>query len=253
MLRLASFAALPLAALALAVPAAAAPKARPAPISTAIPADLQFKAIGDAYIAAVERLSPVEATALGLHGSDSRLPDITPAGRLARQREWQRLLARIGQINPARLGRDQQVDRAMLVNELRYRLWSDLAAQDWAWNPQIYNDVAAGSLYTLAARDFAPWDVRLKAATARMEALPAFLAESRRQLVPGRVPKIFAETVSKQNGGIVEIAETMLAPPRGQPERGGPGAVRCGACPFEGGRGRAAAMARHRACAEGER
>lgn len=212
MLRLASFAALPLAALALAVPAAAAPKARPAPISTAIPADLQFKAIGDAYIAAVERLSPVEATALGLHGSDSRLPDITPAGRLARQREWQRLLARIGQINPARLGRDQQVDRAMLVNELRYRLWSDLAAQDWAWNPQIYNDMAAGSLYTLAARDFAPWDVRLKAATARMEALPALLMQSRSQLIPAKVPRIFAETVSKQNGGIVEIAETMLAP-----------------------------------------
>ncbi|MBK9009927.1 DUF885 family protein [Novosphingobium sp.] len=163
---------------------------------------------------AVERLSPVEATALGLHGADARLPDITPAGRLARQREWQRLLARIGQIDPAQLGRDQQVDRAMLVNELRYRLWGDLTLQEWAWNPQVYNDAAAGSLYTLAARDFAPWDVRLKAATARMGALPAFLAQGRRQLILAEVPRIFAETVSKQNGGIVEIAETMLAPTR---------------------------------------
>lgn len=210
--RLLSIAALPLAVLALTAPASAAPKAKPAAARAAIPADLQFKALGDAYIAAIERISPVEATALGLHGSDGRLPDITPAGRLARQREWQRLLARIGQIDPAKLGRDQQVDRAMLVNELRYRLWSDLTLQEWAWNPQAYNDAAAGSLYTLAARDFAPWDVRLKAATARMEALPAFLMQSRSQLNPARVPKIFAETVSKQNGGIVEIAETMLAP-----------------------------------------
>ncbi len=210
--RLLSIAALPLAVLALTAPASAAPKAKPAAARAAIPADLQFKALGDAYIAAIERISPVEATALGLHGSDGRLPDITPAGRLARQREWQRLLARIGQIDPAKLGRDQQVDRAMLVNELRYRLWTDLALQEWAWNPQAYNDAAAGSLYTLAARDFAPWDVRLKAATARMEALPAFLMQSRSQLNPARVPKIFAETVSKQNGGIVEIAETMLAP-----------------------------------------
>ena len=210
--RLLSIAVLPLAVLALAAPASAAPTAKPAAARTAIPADLQFKALGDAYIAAIERLSPVEATALGLHGSDARLPDITPAGRLARQREWQRLLARIGMIDPAKLGRDQQVDRAMLVNELRYRLWTDLTLQEWAWNPQAYNDAAAGSLYALAARDFAPWDVRLKAATARMEALPAFLAKSRSQLNPARVPKIFAETVSKQNGGIVEIAETMLAP-----------------------------------------
>ncbi|HPB22314.1 MAG TPA: DUF885 family protein, partial [Novosphingobium sp.] len=212
MLRLASLAALPLAALALAAPAAAAPKARPPAAPAAIPADLQFKALGDAYIAAVERLSPVEATALGLHASDARLPDITPAGRHARQREWQRLLARIGQIDPAKLSRNQQVDRAVLANELRYRLWGDLTLQEWAWNPQVYNDAAASSLYTLAARDFAPWDVRLKAATARMEALPAFLAQSRTQLIAARVPKIFAETVSKQNGGIVEIAETMLAP-----------------------------------------
>ena len=210
--RLLSIAVLPLAVLALAAPASAAPTAKPAAARTAIPADLQFKALGDAYIAAIERLSPVEATALGLHGSDARLPDITPAGRLARQREWQRLLALIGMIDPAKLGRDQQVDRAMLVNELRYRLWTDLTLQEWAWNPQAYNDAAAGSLYALAARDFAPWDVRLKAATARMEALPAFLAQSRSQLNPARVPKIFAETVSKQNGGIVEIAETMLAP-----------------------------------------
>jgi len=210
--RLLSIAVLPLAVLALAAPASAAPTAKPAAARTAIPADLQFKALGDAYIAAIERLSPVEATALGLHGSDARLPDITPAGRLARQREWQRLLARIGMIDPAKLGRDQQVDRAMLVNELRYRLWTDLTLQEWAWNPQAYNDAAAGSLYALAARDFAAWDVRLKAATARMEALPAFLAKSRSQLNPARVPKIFAETVSKQNGGIVEIAETMLAP-----------------------------------------
>ncbi len=214
--RLLSLAALPLAVLALAAaPAAAAPKARPAMVSTEIPADLRFKALADAYIAAVERLSPVEATALGLHGADARLPDITPAGRLARQREWQRLLARIGQIDPAQLGRDQQVDRAMLMNELRYRLWSDLTLQEWAWNPQVYNDAAAGSLYTLAARDFAPWDVRLKAATARMGALPAFLAQGRRQLILAEVPRIFAETVSKQNGGIVEIAETMLAPHAG--------------------------------------
>jgi uncharacterized protein (DUF885 family) len=41
------------------------------------------------------------------------------------------------------------------------------------------------------------------------------LAESRRQLVPVRVPLIYAQTVARQNAGIVEIAETMLAPHAG--------------------------------------
>ena len=158
-------------------------------------------------VAQVQRAGQRGRRAAGGRGRDVQLARVrVPRGdQLA-------LLAQLGQINPALLNRDNQVDYALLKNELEYRVWGNDVSQDWAWNAQIYNDIAAGSLYTLAARDFAPWDVRLKAATARMEALPALLREGRQQLVPARVPKIFAETVSKQNGGILEIAEGMLAP-----------------------------------------
>jgi uncharacterized protein (DUF885 family) len=49
-----------------------------------------------------------------------------------------------------------------------------------------------------------------------MEAIPALLALTRANLVPARVPAIFAATVAKQNGGIVEVAEEMLAPHRSE-------------------------------------
>lgn len=202
---------LPLAALAL-LPAAAERPAPPVRSAKAMPADLQFQAISKRFLAEAMRLSPVEATAMGEHKYDDRLPDMSAAGRAERRRTWQTFLAQLGRIDPVRLSQGNQVNLALLKNELRYRIWQDQTLQDWAWNAQIYNDVAAGSLYTLAARDFAPWDVRLKSATARMEALPAFLKASRTQLVPGRVPLIFAQTVAKQNAGIVEIAESMLAP-----------------------------------------
>jgi len=206
-----SFALLPLAALAL-LPADAARPAPAARAAQAMPADMQFQQIAKRFLAEAMRLSPVEATAMGEHRYDALLPDMSAAGRAERRRAWQMFLAQLGRIDPARLSRGNQVDLALLRNELRYRIWQDQSLQDWAWNAQIYNDVAAGSLYTLAARDFAPWDVRLKSATARMEALPAFLKAYRTQLVPGRVPPIFAQTVAKQNAGIVEIAEGMLAP-----------------------------------------
>ncbi len=211
MKRHALLAALPLAALALtALPLEAAKT--PAAAMRSPRSDAAFKRLSDQFIATAMRVSPIEATALGVHDYDSQLPDITARGRASRTAGWNALLAQLGQINPALLNRDNQVDYALLKNELEYRVWGNDVSQDWAWNAQIYNDIAAGSLYTLAARDFAPWDVRLKAATARMEALPALLRESRWQLVPARVPRIFAETVSKQNGGILEIAEGMLAP-----------------------------------------
>jgi len=175
-------------------------------------ASAAFAATTAAYIADATYVSPVEATLLGEHAYDSRLPDITAKGRAARVLGWRSTLDTLETIDFGSLSPDDQVDYAMLRNELEYRIWTNDVSQDWAWNPQIYNDIAAGSLYSLAARDFAPWDVRLKSATARMEALPAFIAESRRQLVPARVPQVFAETVAKQNEGIIQIAEEMLAP-----------------------------------------
>jgi uncharacterized protein (DUF885 family) len=208
---LALFAALPLAALAFAqLPADAAKPAHHA--MRMAKADELFQSIANQFIADAMRLSPVEATALGEHKYDSLLPDITAKGRADRRQTWQGFLTRLNAINPAQLSRDNQVDMALLKNELQYRVWADQSEQGWAWNAQIYNDVAAGALYTLAARDFAPWDVRLKSATARMEALPALMLEGRKQLVPAHVPLIFAQTVSKQNSGIIEIAEGMLAP-----------------------------------------
>ena len=180
-----------------------------------IPAVSPFQGTVNRYMGEVTILAPTYATSAGEHRYDDRLPDITWFGRSIERSEWTSALASLAKIDPATLSRDDQVDYAMLKNDLEYRVWALNELQEWAWNPQYYNDIAAGSLYSLAARDFAPWDVRLKSATARMEALPKFLLETRKQLVPARVPLVFAQTVSKQNSGIIEIAEGMLAPHAG--------------------------------------
>ncbi len=174
--------------------------------------EVRFKTLAARYIATLARLSPTEATTLGDHRYDALLPDVSTRGRAARDGEWRMLLGQLHAIPRAHLSREAQVDWLLLENDLQYRLWSNANEQEWAWDPQYYSGIASGALYGLAARDFAPWDVRLKAATARMEAIPALLAESRRQLVPARVPKIHAETVAKRNSGIMDIATDMLAP-----------------------------------------
>ena len=191
----------------LAGPAPAAFGAHPGHGDQAQDANYVFTGLTERFLGSAMRFSPVEATALGEHKYDAQLPDITLAGRTARRSEWAALLAALSWINPAELNRDNQVDYALLKNELQYRVWAPDVLQEWAWNPQLYNDAAAGSLYSLAARDFAPWDVRLKAATARMEALPAFLREEPRQqvrLAIGRRPRIVRDV------GI--LAEECLPP-----------------------------------------
>ena len=53
---------------------------------------------------------------------------------------------------------------------------------------------------------------RLKSATARMEKIPTLFAQMRENLDPARVPKIHAETVAKQNAGVLSLIDTLHHP-----------------------------------------
>lgn len=194
---------------------ATVPAATPAAVKN-VSADAKFAALSKRYIDSIARFQPGYGTQLGDHRFDDKLPDITARGRGNQIAFDQAMLGNLRQVDFKALTRDNQVDALLLKNALDYDLWDLTVLKSWSWNAQIYNDAAAGALYTLATRDFAPWPQRLKAATARMEALPAFLLESRRQLIAAKVPAIYASTVAKQNSGIVEIAEAMLAPHAGE-------------------------------------
>jgi uncharacterized protein (DUF885 family) len=183
--------------------------------AAANPAETAFAALSARYIDGLARLAPTYATTLGDHRFDDQLPDVSTAGRakgLAFDRE---MLAGLAKIDRKKLSPDSQVDAALLENAVRYDIWSTETLQSWAWDITSYNGIVGGSLYGLAARDFAPWAQRLKAATARMEKIPALLAEMRKQIVPSRVPEIYAQTLQKQNSGTVDIATDMLAPHKG--------------------------------------
>jgi uncharacterized protein (DUF885 family) len=180
--------------------------------SAASSANAQFAKVGRAYIAALTSADPVLATQLGDHTRDGELPRIDAEARAARVASDTQLLRSLAVIDRSSLTPDNQVDYALLRNALEYDLWDLRTLQTWAWNPQAYNEAASNSLYLLVARDFAPWPQRFASIVARMEALPAYLAEERRQLDPARVPKVFAETVSRQNAGIMEIVDTALMP-----------------------------------------
>src|SRR5690606_18866388 len=101
---------------------------------------------------------------------------------------------------------------AMLRNQLRYDLWDLETMQSWAWDPQVYSQLAGGALYTLMAREFAPLPDRLRSATARMEKLPTLFAQARENLDPARVPKVHAETVAKQNKGLLSLVDGLIVP-----------------------------------------
>lgn len=189
---------------------AAAQQAGDAAVDAAF-ADLSKRAL-DTWM----QLSPVSATQIGDHRYDSELDDLSAAGQQKTVAAYKALLGELDKIDVAKLGRENQVDAAILRNQLQSEIWNAEVLQSGKWDPQLYNGVAGSAIYGLMAREFAPLPERLKSATARMEKLPAIFAQARENLDPARVPKIHAETVAKQNKGILSIVDTFITPHIGE-------------------------------------
>lgn len=162
------------------------------------------------------QLSPVSATQIGDHRYDSELDDLSAAGQQKTVAAYKALLGELDKIEVSKLGRENQVDAAILRNQLQSEIWNAEVLQSGKWDPQLYNGIAGSAIYGLMAREFAPLPERLKSATARMEKLPAIFAQARENLDPARVPKIHAETVAKQNKGILSIVDTFITPHIGE-------------------------------------
>jgi uncharacterized protein (DUF885 family) len=188
--------------------ATAATPAQPAAPS----ADEQFADIGKRWLDGYMKLNPVSATQTGDHRFDAELDDLSEAGRKASLDFSKGMLADLEKIDRTKLSRANQVDFGILRNQLRSDIWTGETLQSWAWDPLLYSQIAGGSLYTLMAREFAPLPDRLRAATARMQKLPGLFAQMRANLDPARVPKIHAETIAKQNKGVLSIVDEQIVP-----------------------------------------
>jgi uncharacterized protein (DUF885 family) len=194
-------------------------RAAEAPVAVVAPVvnqDAMFAALSMRWLDEGMRLSPVAATQTGDHRFDSELDDLSAAGRAAGIAFAKATLKELEAIDRASLSRENQIDHAILRNQLKSDIWSSETLQAWAWDPQIYSQIAGGALYTLMAREFAPLPERLVSATARMEKLPKLFAQMRENIDPARVPAIHAETVAKQHGGVLGLVEQFITPNLGQ-------------------------------------
>jgi len=186
--------------------------ARPPAGAPARGADAAFAAVSQHWLDGWMRQNPVAATQAGDHRFDDRVDDLSAGGR-ARALEFSHgILRELDAIDRNALSRENQVDALVLRNQVEGDIWSLDTLQGWAWDPQLYNDLAGNAIYTVMAREYAPLPQRLKSVTARMQAIPGLFVQMRANLDPKRVPRVHAETVARQNVGLLELVDQFVTP-----------------------------------------
>ena len=175
-------------------------------------ADAKFADLSKRSLDGWLQLSPISATQIGEHKYDGEIDDLSAAGRQKGLEFSKKMLAELDAMDVTKLSRENQVDAAILRNQLQYDIWGSETLQGWAWDPQVYSGLAGSAVYGLMAREFAPLPQRLGSAITRMEKLPALFAQARENLDPARVPQIHAQTAADQNKGILSIVDTFITP-----------------------------------------
>ncbi len=146
-------------------------------------------------------INPGAATQLGEHRWDDRLGQRSAEALAAEYREMQAMAAELRAIEPGDLGLDGQIDLKLVSTLLGMFQREYEQVEGHLRNPVVYLQEAVGGIVTLIMVEFAPLADRLRSALGRVREVPRVLAEGQANLVPERVPPIWAEVALEQAQG----------------------------------------------------
>ena len=166
----------------------------------------EWSALVDEYLEKVYfPQNPTTATVAGIHKYDGEIEAYSAEGIAADNRLLHEYEARVASFPVAGLGQVDAADRQILLGYIRSELLTSEGLRPQEKNPDIYSSGAAGTVYPLMVRKFAPADDRLRSVIAREQKIPGIFVEARKNLKnPAR---IYTEIAIEQIPGIIGFFE----------------------------------------------
>jgi uncharacterized protein (DUF885 family) len=177
----------------------------------ATPQDEEFQKIAREYVEGLLQAQPEYATELGDHRFDDRLTDYSPearAKRLASAKQAREKLQKFSEVS--KLTGANRVDVRILKDNIDNEIFDLEELKGSDWNPLVYNQSLANSLYLLVARDFAPAAQRIPNLRKRMELIPRVVVQAKKNLQ--HPPRVHTETAIEQTQGAISLVREGLAP-----------------------------------------
>ncbi len=148
------------------------------------PLDTRLYDLVEARFRRIIRDNPIVGTYLGIHTEDHRLGDGSREALLAELAAEKAHLADIEALDPAGLSATARLERDLEIHNLRRAIFDTEVVRTWE-RRSLALDTVGDALFLLFAQDYAALPERLDSIAGRLEAVPAFLDESRtRAVVP---------------------------------------------------------------------
>jgi uncharacterized protein (DUF885 family) len=172
-------------------------------------ADAVFSQLAREYLDAYYQRHPTQATYLGIHDFDQRLDDYSRQAVMDDVAANRGFRDRVAAIGAQTLSAGNQLDREQLLHAIDSQLVALERVRPWAKDPDFYSSGVTRTAYIMIKREFAPPEERLRHLIAREKAMPAVLAEARKNLEAP--PRIYTDIAIEQIDGNRGFFETAVA------------------------------------------
>src|SRR6476660_9071916 len=180
-------------------------------VANANPKDDQFEKIARDYCEVYLSSHPEFATELGDHRFDGVLTDYSPEERARKLATAKQVREALKQFEDYKqLTGANQVDVRILRDNVESEIFRLEELRDAEWNPLVYNQSLANSLYLLVARDFDSAEKRIPNLRGRLESIPAVIKQAEANLQ--HPPRIHTETAIEQIEGAIKLVRNGLDP-----------------------------------------
>jgi uncharacterized protein (DUF885 family) len=170
--------------------------------------DSKFHTFSANFLKEYARLEPVSGTEAGDHTNDGSYPDRSEIGE-GRTRSFALAQLKALEAMPkASLSNQAQVDRAIIMNQLKYWLFAIDELKEVTWNPLVFIGMIGDGLDPILNRNYAPIPERAKSLRGRLEAIPKVLEVAKKRIV--NPPEIHTKTAMLQAKGLVNLCEKGL-------------------------------------------
>ncbi len=162
----------------------------------------------DQYLDYLYETHPTEAAADGVHLHDDLLEDLSRSAIDTRIREFGGWGRRLEGISTGDLTPEERLDRRMLGDCIRGRLYALEEVRDWERNPLVYAEVLANSLATQVLFAYADLPERARRIGSKLRQTPRLIDSARENV--SEPPGLFVKVAIESFEGVLSFIEKDL-------------------------------------------
>lgn len=150
--------------------------------------------LGKGLLETLWRAEPVEASVLGVEKYDDKLPPVDPDAIDEILSELSKYVAGFEELlqqdsRDSNLAESERLDVEVALANVKAKIAIESTASEWMTNPCRYLSAINNGLHVLIAREQGSPEDRVEPLIKRLQAVPAFLEQAKRNLVVERMPR----------------------------------------------------------------